>query len=51
MLMDMVMELVVAVSSEDKERAYRNLENAGVDRETAAAMAAEFYNRRGGATA
>lgn len=43
MLMDLVMELVIAVDPKEKERAYRKLEKVGVDRRTADAMAAEFY--------
>lgn len=43
MLMDLVMALVEAVDPEDKEKAYRKLERVGVDRITADAMAAEFY--------
>lgn len=43
MLMDLVMDLVVAVDPQDKERAYHRLEKAGVDRATADIMAAEFY--------
>ena len=43
MLMDLVMALVQAVDPKEKERAYRNLEEVGVDRITANVMAAEFY--------
>lgn len=43
MLMDLVMELVTAADAPDKERAYRNLEKAGVDRRTADMMAAELW--------
>ena len=43
MLMDLVMALVEAVDPKDKEKAYRKLERVGVDRITADAMAAEFY--------
>lgn len=43
MLMELVMELVVAVDQKDKEKAYRRLEKVGVDRRTADVMAAEFY--------
>lgn len=43
MLMDLVMELVTATDQKDKERAYRKLEKAGVDRITADVMAAEFW--------
>ena len=43
MLMDLVMNLVMAVTDEDKERAYRKLEKTGVDRRAADEMAAEFY--------
>lgn len=48
MLMDLVMDLVVAVDPQDKERAYRRLEKAGIDRATADSMAAEFYTEEGG---
>lgn len=47
MLMDLVMDLVVAVDRKDKERAYRALERVGVDRRTADVMAAEFYKEVG----
>ena len=43
MLMELVMDLVIAVDPQDKERAYRRLEKVGVDRATADIMAAEFY--------
>ena len=43
MVMELVMELVIAVDTKDKERAYRNLEKVGIDRRTADGMAAEFY--------
>ena len=43
MLMDLVMELVTATDTKDKERAYRKLEKVGVDRITADVMAAEFW--------
>ena len=43
MLMDLVMNLVMAVDKRDRERAYRALERVGVDRRTADVMAAEFY--------
>ena len=39
----LVMELVTATDPKDKERAYRKLEKAGVDRITADVMAAEFW--------
>ena len=42
MLMDLVMELVIAVDPKDREKAYRNLEKVGVDRRTADVMASEF---------
>lgn len=44
MIMELVMNLVTAADPQDKERAYRRLERVGVDRKTADAMAAEFYN-------
>jgi len=43
MLMDLVMELVMAADTKDKERVYRKLEKVGVDRKTADVMAAEFW--------
>lgn len=43
MLMDLVMELVMAADPKDKERVYRKLEKVGVDRITADVMAAEFW--------
>lgn len=43
MLMDLVMDLVIAVDKKEKEKAYRKLEKVGVDRRTADIMAAEFY--------
>ena len=46
MLLEMVMDLVTASDPEDKERAYRQLEKAGVDRRTADVMAAEFERLR-----
>ena len=42
MLIDFIMNLLEAVSPEDKEKAYRNLERIGVDRITADVIAAEF---------
>ncbi len=42
MLMELVMNLVIAVDPKEKERAYRKLEKVGVDRMTADIMAAEF---------
>ena len=43
MLIDFIMNLLEAVSPEEKERAYRYLERLGIDRITADAIAAEFY--------
>lgn len=43
MLQDLIMELVIAVTPKEKERAYRRLEKVGVDRISADVMAAEFY--------
>ncbi len=45
MLMDLVMDLVIAVDPKEKERAYRNLEKVGVDRRTADVMASEFMKK------
>ena len=45
MLMELVMTLVTACE-EDKEIAYRHLEQVGVDRMTADIMAAEFTGRK-----
>ena len=42
MLMDLVMDLVIAVDPKEKERAYKRLERVGVDRATADVMASEF---------
>ena len=43
MLGDLIMNLLIAVDEKEKERAYRQLEKVGVDRASADAMAAEFY--------
>lgn len=43
MLFDLIMHLLTAGDAQEKERAYRRLENVGVDRRTADVMAAEFY--------
>lgn len=43
MLQELIMELVIAVTPKEKERAYRRLERVGVDRISADKMAAEFY--------
>lgn len=48
MLTDLVMELVTAADPKDRERAYRNLERAGIDRRAADEMAAEFTGKEGG---
>ncbi len=48
MLQDLIMELLTAVDEDDKEDAYRRLEQVGVDRKTADEMAAHYYE--GGAT-
>ena len=45
MLTDLVMELVTAADPKDRERAYRNLEKAGIDRLAADEMAAEFTGK------
>lgn len=47
MLTDLVMELVTAADPKDRERAYRNLEKAGIDRRAADEMAAEFTGKEG----
>ena len=46
MLMDLVMNLVIASDKKEKEKAYRALEKVGVDRRTANVMAKEFYEVR-----
>lgn len=43
MLEDLIIALLIAWDRKEKERAYRNLERVGVDRATADAMAAEYY--------
>lgn len=43
MLEDMIIALLIASDKREKERAYRNLERSGIDRATADAMAAEYY--------
>lgn len=43
MLMELVMELVTATDTKEKERAYKKLEKVGVDRMTADVMAQEFW--------
>lgn len=43
MLGELIMDLLTAADPKEKERAYRRLEKAGVDRITADVMAAEFY--------
>ena len=48
MLTDLVMELVTAADPKDRERAYRNLEKAGIDRRAADEMAAEFTGKEDG---
>ena len=45
MLTDLVMELVTATDPKDREEAYRNLENAGIDRQAADEMATEFIGK------
>ncbi len=47
MLTDLVMELVTATDPKDREEAYRNLENACIDRQAADEMAAEFTGKEG----
>lgn len=47
MLFDLIIHLLTAGDTKDKERAYRRLEYAGVDRRTADVMAAEFYTEEG----
>ena len=42
MLYDLLVDLICASTSKDKERAYRRLEHIGVDRATANALAAEI---------
>lgn len=44
-ILEMVMDLVTATDPKDRERAYRNLEKVGVDRQTADEMAAEFTGK------
>ena len=48
MMGELIMALLTAGCRQDKERAYRNLERAGIDRKTADMMAAEFYKEQGG---
>lgn len=48
MLGELIMDLLTAADPKEKERAYRRLEKAGVDRRTADVMAAEFYKGQGG---
>lgn len=43
MLLDLIMELLTAVDEDDKEEAYRKLEQVGIDRKTADDMAAHYY--------
>lgn len=43
MLGELIIALLTAGDQKEKERAYRNLERCGVDRETADKMAAEYY--------
>jgi len=47
MLMELVMELLIAVDKKDKEKAYRKLEKVGVDRTTADVMVSMFYENGG----
>lgn len=47
MLQDLITELLIAVDEDDKEEAYRRLEQIGIDRRTADEMAAHYY--KGGA--
>ena len=42
-MMELVMLLLEAADPKDRESTYRSLERMGVDRDTADAMAAEFY--------
>lgn len=46
MLQDLIMELVIAVTPKEKERAYRRLERVGVDRITADVIVSEFNKER-----
>ena len=43
MLQDLITELLIAVDEDDKEEAYRRLEQVGIDRRTADEMAAHHY--------
>lgn len=43
MLGELIIALLTAGDQKEKDRAYRNLEKFGVDRETADMMAAEYY--------
>ena len=45
MMGELIMDLLTAGCRQDKERAYRNLERAGIDRKTADMMAAESTGR------
>jgi len=47
MMFDLLMELLTAGDAKEKERAYRRLEQVGVDKMTADEMAAEFYKEWG----
>lgn len=47
MLCELIISLLTAADPKDKERAYRKLERAGVDRMTADLMVSEFYEKKG----
>lgn len=40
---ELIMELLTAGDEQEKARAYHKLERAGIDRQTADSMAAEYY--------